>query len=182
MEAKLIREMVEAYASVYDQDLNEMMMPSPLPSKDPAKMQKPKPLKPSVKGPIGRGPSGKPVKNGGSMGEQSVFDIIKGHLLDEGYADTEDAALAIMANMSQEWKQSILIDEELPDRVTGKKELIGGPRGYIKVGGPTGKGDVRVSGVGPVGTYARAKPQQNNNKNNGVQKNAMTADGKPRKY
>jgi len=37
-----------------------------------------------------------------------LFDIVKGHLLDEGYADTEDAALAIMANMSEQWKQSIL--------------------------------------------------------------------------
>ena len=36
------------------------------------------------------------------------YDIVKGHLLDEGYADTEDAALAIMANMSEQWKQSIL--------------------------------------------------------------------------
>jgi len=37
-----------------------------------------------------------------------LFDVIKGHLLDEGYADTEDAALAIMANMSEEWKQNIV--------------------------------------------------------------------------
>jgi hypothetical protein len=37
-----------------------------------------------------------------------VFDVIKGHLLDEGYADTEEAALVIMANMSEEWKQSII--------------------------------------------------------------------------
>jgi hypothetical protein len=37
-----------------------------------------------------------------------LFDIIKGHLLDEGYADTEEAALTIMANMSEEWKQSIV--------------------------------------------------------------------------
>jgi len=36
------------------------------------------------------------------------FDVIKGHLLDEGYADTEEAALVIMANMSEEWKQSIV--------------------------------------------------------------------------
>ena len=28
-----------------------------------------------------------------------LFDIIKGHLLDEGYADTEESALVIMANM-----------------------------------------------------------------------------------
>jgi len=37
-----------------------------------------------------------------------LFDVVLGHLLDEGYADTEEAALAIMANMSEEWKQSIL--------------------------------------------------------------------------
>jgi len=37
-----------------------------------------------------------------------AFDAIKGHLLDEGYADTEEAAVAIMANMSEEWKQTIL--------------------------------------------------------------------------
>ena len=37
-----------------------------------------------------------------------LFDIIKGYLLDERYADTEEAALVIMANMSEEWKKSIL--------------------------------------------------------------------------
>jgi len=36
------------------------------------------------------------------------FDVIKGHLLDEGYADTEESALVIMANMSENWKQSII--------------------------------------------------------------------------
>jgi hypothetical protein len=36
------------------------------------------------------------------------FDIVKGHLLDEGYADTEEAALQIMANMSEEWRKSII--------------------------------------------------------------------------
>ena len=37
-----------------------------------------------------------------------VFDVIKGHLLDEGYADTEEAAEAIMVNMSEDWKNSII--------------------------------------------------------------------------
>ena len=37
-----------------------------------------------------------------------TFDIIKGHLIDEGYADTEESALAIMTNMSENWKESIL--------------------------------------------------------------------------
>ena len=37
-----------------------------------------------------------------------MFDLVKGHLLDEGYADSEEAAIAIMANMSEEWRESIL--------------------------------------------------------------------------
>ena len=37
-----------------------------------------------------------------------LFDIVKGHLMSEGYADTEEAALAIMTNMSEEWRQSIV--------------------------------------------------------------------------
>ena len=37
-----------------------------------------------------------------------LYDVIKGHLLDEGYADTEEAAEAIMVSMSEDWKQSIL--------------------------------------------------------------------------
>ena len=37
-----------------------------------------------------------------------LFDYILEHLVAEGYADTNKAALAIMANMSEEWKQSIV--------------------------------------------------------------------------
>lgn len=57
------------------------------------------------------------LKSGGPQGsarskvlnqDLDLFDIIKGHLLDEGYADTEESALVIMANMSDEWKQSII--------------------------------------------------------------------------
>ena len=37
-----------------------------------------------------------------------LYDIILSHLLDEGYAETPEAAEAIMVNMSEEWRQSIL--------------------------------------------------------------------------
>ena len=36
------------------------------------------------------------------------YDIILSHLLDEGYAETPEAAEAIMVNMSEEWRDSIL--------------------------------------------------------------------------
>jgi hypothetical protein len=37
-----------------------------------------------------------------------IYDIILSHLLDEGYADTQEAAEVIMVNMSEEWRNSIL--------------------------------------------------------------------------
>ena len=40
--------------------------------------------------------------------EVSVYDIILSHLLDEGYAETQEAAEAIMVNMSEEWRNSII--------------------------------------------------------------------------
>lgn len=40
--------------------------------------------------------------------EGDIFDYILEYLITEGYADTNENALKIMANMSEEWKQSIV--------------------------------------------------------------------------
>jgi len=40
--------------------------------------------------------------------KEDIYDIILSHLLDEGYAETPEAAEAIMLNMSEEWRQSII--------------------------------------------------------------------------
>jgi hypothetical protein len=40
--------------------------------------------------------------------EVDIYDVILSHLLDEGYADTEQAAEAIMVNMSEEWRDDIV--------------------------------------------------------------------------
>jgi hypothetical protein len=40
--------------------------------------------------------------------DADLFDYLLEYLVAEGYADTNDAALAIMANMSEEWRQSII--------------------------------------------------------------------------
>jgi len=37
-----------------------------------------------------------------------IYDIILSHLIDEGYAETPEAAEAIMVNMSEEWRNSII--------------------------------------------------------------------------
>ena len=76
--------------------------------------------------------------------EVDLYDIILSHLLDEGYAETPEAAEAIMVNMSEEWIDSI-VDEvitegEKPfphDKVTaqGKKHSAAGRHGnVIKMG------------------------------------------------
>jgi len=46
-----------------------------------------------------------------------IFDIVKGHLLDEGYAETEEAAMVIMTNMSEEWRESILDENRMASRM-----------------------------------------------------------------
>jgi hypothetical protein len=42
-----------------------------------------------------------------------LYDIILSHLLDEGYADTQEAAEAIMVNMSEDWRESIMEADSL---------------------------------------------------------------------
>ena len=52
-----------------------------------------------------------------NLEEFDVYDVILFHLLDEGYAETEEAAEAIMVNMSEEWRESIV--EEILDEAEG---------------------------------------------------------------
>jgi hypothetical protein len=53
------------------------------------------------------------------LGEDvDLYDLVLEHLLDEGYADSEEAATVIMANMSEEWRNEIL--EVYKDFPTGK--------------------------------------------------------------
>ena len=59
----------------------------------------------------GSKPKGKKLerqkKTGVSSESFDIYDIILSHLLDEGYAETPEAAEAIMVNMSEEWRDSI---------------------------------------------------------------------------
>jgi hypothetical protein len=43
-----------------------------------------------------------------ALGEEvNIYDIILSHLLDEGYAETQEQAEVIMVNMSEDWRESI---------------------------------------------------------------------------
>jgi hypothetical protein len=89
------------------------------------------------------GPGGKPkgkklerqIKRGISAESYDLYDIILSHLLDEGYADTQEAAEAIMVNMSEEWRDDI-------------SELYKGKHGQSETEYQAGRSDAgkRVSG------------------------------------
>ena len=65
------------------------------------------------------GPNPKTLNN-----SYDLYDLILSHLLDEGYADTNENALVIMANMSEEWRKSIFEEKKsLPIKKMKRKEL-----------------------------------------------------------
>ena len=80
-------------------------------------------------------------KNKNINDSYDLYDVILSHLIDEGYADTFESAEAIMVNMSEEWRQSIVEDfpnvQNKPrpgDAGTSGLKMIqtpGGQRGYI---------------------------------------------------
>ena len=62
-----------------------------------------------------KGFGGMPPKPEKTRKEQyDLYDIILSHLLDEGYAETLEAAEVMMVNMSEEWRDSILSEGEKP--------------------------------------------------------------------
>ncbi len=54
-------------------------------------------------------------KRGLAIRQTDLYDVILSHLLDEGYAETPEAAEAIMVNMSEDWRDSIIEDTEYLD-------------------------------------------------------------------
>lgn len=53
-----------------------------------------------------------PIHGNTRKEEVDLFDYLLEYLVAEGYADTNESALAIMANMSEDWKEEILEGEE----------------------------------------------------------------------
>ena len=76
---------------------------------------------------------------GETISEEDVFDIVKGHLIDEGFADTEEAAIAIMANMSEGWRNGIVESMASAERMKElKKERLSNPAPSVKKPYPYG--------------------------------------------
>ena len=147
MEARKIQQMSEAYAQMYSEQENAVgQHPGKSPNKAVRDRYETQTRRATA--PTGVGVPDKKTGYGG-LKDDVNFDIIKGYLLDEGLASNEKAALAIMANMSEEWKQSILVEKPIV--------LLPGKKGYVATG-PLNPKDKKVSGIGPVGTYSAATP------------------------
>jgi hypothetical protein len=76
------------------------------------------------------------------------FDIVQGYLIDEGYAENETAAAVIMANMSEEWKESILESGYFPTKESQMKDEA--------------KHNLRGQTVKPRTSQTQAKPTPSN--------------------
>jgi len=58
-------------------------------------------------------------KNINASYEPDLFDVILEYLITEGYADTQEAALAIMGNMSEDWRESIIVED-----IESRREML----------------------------------------------------------
>jgi len=137
MEAKHIKDVMEAYASVYGQSENQEVISEDLQqtvgkaldaaAKNPVVQAIGKVIAPVGKGrgTVTKAEQEATIKKNLNQ-DVDLFDLVKGHLMSEGYADTEEAALAIMANMSEEWKQSI-IEQDARFTVTALDKKLNTP-------------------------------------------------------
>ena len=81
-----------------------------------------------------------------------AYDLVLSHLINEGYADTQEAALAIMGNMSQEWSQSIISEGPNYDKNRQRAAKRAAERNEARKGGQTGN----VPGIG----YVSPRPER----------------------
>ena len=129
MDSKQVRSIMEAYVSVYQEkkeveQLDENVQDAVKGALEKgAKFMQTNPVGKVIGEIIGRGPVGKgrktPTKGSGGYRPEEVetdlYNIILEYLVAEGYADTNEAALAIMGNMSEEWRESILSEDPVQD-------------------------------------------------------------------
>ena len=137
MEAKQIKDLMEAYASVYTQPEEQEVIVEDLQGavkkglEKGAEFMKKNPVGKAVGAviaPVGKG-RGTVTKaeqeakvRSNTQESVDLFDYILEHLVAEGYADTNEAAIAIMANMSEDWKRSV-IEQLSPEQEQRRRDL-----------------------------------------------------------
>ena len=98
--------------------------------------------------------------------EVDLYDIILSHLIDEGYADTYEAAEAIMVNMSEDWRESIVEGAAgafVPSKVddsNNRRDMLKNRYGQDvspRIPGPSGGGQFEKPSSNPAGALRLAK-------------------------
>jgi hypothetical protein len=113
MNSKKYRELFAAYINISEQKIG-------VPTNNPdATLQKIIKSNPKYGG--GEVIPSKPTKSANvEKAHLDLFDIVKGYLLGEGYVDTEEEALIMMSNMSEEVIQNIIEAAFQPSLITSK--------------------------------------------------------------
>ena len=170
MDSKQVRNIMEAYVSVYQEkkeveQLDENVQDAVKGALEKgAKFMQTNPVGKAIGeiiGPVRKGRKTPTATSGGYRPEEvetDLYNIILEYLVAEGYADTNEAALAIMGNMSEGWRQSIV---EGGFNSSGRYDVGGG-----RTVGPVA-GAVRslFSGNLPKGqTYVPPSPQKGTNR------------------
>jgi len=129
MNSQDLHNLQEAYMDVYGEETNSMRLPGEtrrqykkhqernqqlLDDKDSRKKDRAR-----NKNPLFIGKDGKITKT--QREETDLYDIILSHLLDEGYAETQEQAEVIMVNMSEDWRESIVDVYGLDEEITPEK-------------------------------------------------------------
>ena len=115
MKSQEVKDLMEAYASIYMEQEQleegaEEYAGGQHPSKHPDKKVRDRyeTERRRAEAPKGVGVPDKSVGYGSMKDDVDLFDLVKGYLLDEGHADTEEDAMYIMANMTEESRTEIL--------------------------------------------------------------------------
>jgi hypothetical protein len=81
-----------------------------------------------------------------------AYDLVLSHLIDEGYANTYEAAEVIMVNMSEDWRQNIISEGPNYDKNRQRAAQRAAARNEARKAGKTGA----VPGVG----YVTPRPER----------------------
>ena len=144
MREQEVRGLQEAYMQVYELDEGKKKFPTDKVNKQAVKHEKDYLKNPNssgsslfksrkmraIKSTVDAGSDprktihGQDLRKLGTKNEElDIYDIILSHLLDEGYADTEQAAEAIMVNMGEEWREDIVEGMTMKDFKANRRKL-----------------------------------------------------------
>lgn len=168
MEPKDFNLLEQAYKNVYAEGAEEYAG-GQHPSKSPNKAVRDRyeTQQRRATAPKGVGVPDKSVGYGQLKQDVDMFELVKGYLMSEGYADDEKAALAIMANMSDGWRQSIVEQSSTRSMVDQVTDALPWNRNTKY----TTQGKLRKPGENVHGQQTGRKPAPTS---------SMTSDGKPR--